>query len=234
MSKTVSINKDILNLAIPNIVTNITVPLLGIVDLALMGHLNNPVYIGAIALGSIIFNIIYASFSFLRMGSTGLTAQAWGANDTSEVSLVLIRSIIVAFGLALLLIIFQYPIQWLSFLILDGSNEVRLLAQEYYYIRIWAAPATIGLYAFYGWFLGAQNAKIPMIIAITINVVNIGLNFLFVMVFNMTSDGVALATVIAQYTGLTMALIFFFKKFFVLFVVSAWCLFGLNLYLLSR
>jgi MATE family multidrug resistance protein len=110
MSKTVSINKDILNLAIPNIVTNITVPLLGIVDLALMGHLNNPVYIGAIALGSIIFNIIYASFSFLRMGSTGLTAQAWGANDTSEVSLVLIRSIIVAFGLALLLIIFQYPI----------------------------------------------------------------------------------------------------------------------------
>ncbi len=213
MSKTVSINKDILNLAIPNIVTNITVPLLGIVDLALMGHLNNPVYIGAIALGSIIFNIIYASFSFLRMGSTGLTAQAWGANDTSEVSLVLIRSIIVAFGLALLLIIFQYPIQWLSFLVLDGSNEVRLLAQEYYYIRIWAAPATIGLYAFYGWFLGAQNAKIPMIIAITINLVNIGLNFLFVMVFNMTSDGVALATVIAQYTGLTMALVFFFKKY---------------------
>ncbi len=208
-----TINKSILKLAIPNIVTNITVPLLGLVDLALMGQLDNPVYIGAIALGSIIFNIIYASFNFLRMGSTGFTAQAWGAKLKDEVSLVLIRSLLVAMGLALMLICLQYPIQWISFLILDGSNEVRILAQEYFYIRIWAAPATIGLYAFFGWFLGVQNAKIPMIIALVVNVVNIVLNMVFVLILKMTSDGVALATVIAQYSGLLIAVIFFTTKY---------------------
>jgi MATE family multidrug resistance protein len=207
------INKDILNLAIPNIVTNITVPLLGLVDLALMGHLNDPVYIGAIALGSLIFNIIYSSLNFLRMGSTGMTAQAWGAKNQTEISLVLIRSLLLAMALAFLLIILQKPIEWLSFIIIDGSSEVRELAQDYFYIRIWAAPATIGLYAFLGWFLGVQNAKVPMIIAISINIVNIALNLLFVLVLGMTSDGVALATVIAQYTGIVIASIFFFTRY---------------------
>jgi MATE family, multidrug efflux pump len=207
------INSSILKLAVPNIVTNITVPLLGLVDLALMGQLNNPVYIGAIALGSIIFNVVYASFNFLRMGSTGFTAQAYGAKLHDEVSLVLVRSLLVAFGLACILIILQYPIQWLSFQILDGSDEVRLLAQEYFYIRIWAAPATIGLYAFFGWFLGLQNAKIPMIIALVVNVVNIVLNFTFVLGLKMTSDGVALATVIAQYSGFLIAIYFLFAKY---------------------
>lgn len=207
------INRDILNLAIPNIVTNITVPLLGLVDLALMGHLDDPVYIGAIALGSIIFNVIYSSLNFLRMGSTGMTAQAWGAKNKTEISLVLIRSLLLAMTLAMVLILFQGPIEWLSFIIIDGSNEVRAHAQDYFYIRIWAAPATIGLYAFMGWFLGVQNAKIPMIVAISINIVNIALNFLFVLVVGMTSDGVALATVIAQYTGIFIATIFFFTKY---------------------
>ena len=207
------INKDILKLAIPNIVTNITVPLLGLVDLALMGQLNDPIFIGAIAIGAIIFNVIYSSFNFLRMGSTGLTAQAWGAKKKDEVSLVLIRSLLVAMGLAASLLLLQYPIQWVSFLILDGSNEVRVLAQEYFYIRIWAAPATIGLYAFFGWFLGVQNAKVPMIIALVINVVNIGLNLFFVLVLGMKSDGVALATVIAQYSGLFLAIFFMLKQY---------------------
>ena len=205
---TKSINRSILNLAIPNIVTNITVPLLGIVDLALMGHLNDPIFIGAIALGSIIFNVIYSSFNFLRMGSTGLTAQAWGAQNKDEITLVLFRSLIVALALAASLILLQYPIQWLSFKILDGSNEIKVLAQEYFYIRIWAAPATLGLYAFFGWFLGIQNAKIPMIIALIINVINIILNFVFVLGLGMTSGGVALATVIAQYTGMLVAVYF--------------------------
>jgi len=178
-----------------------------------MGHLNDPVYIGAIALASIIFNIIYHGFSFLRMGSSGLTAQAWGAKSHKEVSLVLIRSLIVAMGLAVMLILFQYPIQWVSFKILDGSESVRALAADYFYIRIWAAPATLGLYAFFGWFLGVQNAKYPMIIALVINLVNIGLNFLFVIGFEMTSDGVALATVIAQYSGLALAIYFLTKKY---------------------
>ncbi len=178
-----------------------------------MGQLNDPVFIGAIALGAIIFNVIYSSFNFLRMGSTGLTAQAWGAKKNDETSLVLIRSLLVALGLAASLLLLQYPIQWISFLILDGSNEVRVLAQEYFYIRIWAAPATLSLYAFFGWFLGVQNAKVPMLIALVINIVNIALNFFFVLVLGMKSDGVALATVIAQYSGLTIAIFFMLKQY---------------------
>jgi len=207
------INNSILKLALPNIVTNITVPLLGIVDLALMGHLNDPVYIGAIALGSLIFNMIYSSFGFLRMGSSGMAAQAYGANLQQEISLVLIRSLLVAMGLAVVLIIFQYPIQWLSFKILDGSDDVTSLAIGYFNVRIWAAPATLGLMAFFGWFLGLQDAKRPMIIAIVINLVNIGLNFVFVLGFNMTSNGVATATVIAQYIGLLLAVYFLLTKY---------------------
>ena len=155
------INKEILRLSIPNIVSNITVPMLGLVDFAMMGHLNDPVYIGAIALGGVIFNIIYNSFAFLRMGSSGFTAQAFGANNNKDVSLVLIRSLIVAVGLATLLILLQYPIQWLGFNMLDGSEEVKSLAREYFYIRIFAAPATLSLYALYGWFLGLSKRTNP-------------------------------------------------------------------------
>lgn len=178
-----------------------------------MGQLDDPVFIGAIALGSIIFNVIYSGFSFLRMGSSGLTAQAWGANLHKEMSLVLIRSLIVAMGLAIMLLLLQYPIQWLSFKILDGSEGVTTLARDYFSIRIWAAPATLGLYAFFGWFLGMQNAKYPMIIAIVINLINIGLNFAFVFGFGMTSNGVALSTVIAQFSGLLLAIYFLFTKY---------------------
>ena len=206
-------NRQILRLAIPNIVTNITVPLLGIVDLALMGHLDSPVYIGAIALGGTIFNIIYSSFAFLRMGSSGLTAQAYGSKNREETALILQRSLLVGFGLALLLIVLMYPIQWVSFKILDGSTDVKFFARQYFYIRILAAPATLGLYAFYGWYLGIQNSFIPMTIAITVNVVNIILNFVFVIGLGMKSDGVAWATVIAQYSGLILAFIFFLKRY---------------------
>ncbi len=206
-------NRQIIRLALPNIITNITVPLLGIVDLALMGHLDNPVYIGAIALGSTIFNIIYSSFSFLRMGSSGLTSQAFGARKKADVSLVLQRSLLLALALAIVIILLRYPIQWAALKLLDGSPEVKLLARQYFYIRILAAPATLGLYAFYGWYLGVQNAIIPMILAIVVNVVNIALNFLFVHSFGMKSDGVAWASVIAQYSGLLLAGIFFFTRY---------------------
>jgi MATE family multidrug resistance protein len=206
-------NRQILRLSIPNIVSNITVPLLGLVDLAMMGHLNDPVYIGAIALGSTIFNVIYSSFAFLRMGTTGFTAQAFGAKIKEEITLVLFRALIVALLLALLLIALQYPIQWFSFKILDGSEEVKILAREYFYIRIFAAPATLGLYALHGWFLGMQNAKVPMILAITINAINIGLNFFFIIGLGMKSDGVATATLIAQYSGLILAFVFLIKKY---------------------
>jgi len=206
-------NRQILRLSIPNIITNITVPLLGLVDMAMMGHLGDPVYIGAVALGVTIFNVIYSSFAFLRMGTSGFTAQAFGAKSKIDITLILYRSLLVGFLLALLLILLQYPIQWAAFHLLDGSEEVKLLAKEYFFIRIFAAPATLGLYALYGWYLGLQNARIPMVIAITVNIVNIGLNFFFIYYLKMNSNGVALSSVFAQYTGLLLALFFLLKKY---------------------
>ena len=206
-------NKQILRLAIPNIISNLTVPMLGMVDLAIMGHLGSEVYIGAIALGGMIFNFVYWGFGFLRMGTSGLTAQAFGAGNDKEMSLVFGRAMLVGFLAGAGIILLQLPIEFVSFYLMDGSTEVESLASSYYFIRIWAAPATIGLYAFTGWFLGMQNSRYPMIIAITVNILNVLLNYLFVFQFNMSSDGVALGTVIAQYSGLVLAILLFLKSY---------------------
>ncbi|MDA3952437.1 MAG: MATE family efflux transporter [Bacteroidales bacterium] len=205
-------NRKILNIAIPNIISNITIPLLGIVDLALVGHLESKVYIGAIAIGSMIFNFIYWGFSFLRMGTSGFAAQSYGKKDFRESFYILYRALFVGFIGAIFLLIVQKPIDLLSFFILNGSDEVEFFAQQYFYIRIWAAPATIALYSISGWYIGMQNAKIPMIIAITVNLLNLGFNILFIKVFGMKSDGVALGTVLAQYLGLIIGLIFLSKN----------------------
>ncbi len=204
-------NKQILRLAIPNIISNITVPLLGIIDLAVLGHLDSEIYIGAIALGGMIFNFIYWSFGFLRMGTTGFVAQAYGQNRFDEISHLLIRALTVSTVGGLLLIALQIPIACVSFLLLEGSPEVEQLALQYFFIRIYAAPATIGLYGILGWFIGMQNARIPMFIAILVNGLNIGFNLLFVFSFGMKSDGVALGTVFAQYLGFILALVLLFK-----------------------
>ncbi len=204
-------NKQILRLAIPNIISNITVPLLGIIDLAVLGHLDSEIYIGAIALGGMIFNFIYWGFGFLRMGTTGFVAQAYGQNRFDEISYLLIRALTVSTIGGLLLIALQVPIAHVSFLLLKGSPEVEKLALQYFFIRIYAAPATIGLYGILGWFIGMQNARIPMFIAILVNGLNIGFNLLFVFGFGMKSDGVALGTVFAQYTGFVLALGLLFK-----------------------
>ncbi len=207
-----NLNRRILNIAIPNIISNITVPLLGIVDLALVGHLDSKVYIGAIALGSMIFNFIYWGFSFLRMGTAGFAAQSYGKKDFRESFYILYRALLVGFIGAVFLLIIQKPIDLLSFFIINGSDEVEFFARQYFYIRIWAAPATIALYSISGWYIGMQNAKIPMIIAITVNLLNVGFNVLFIKVFGMKSDGVALGTVLAQYLGLIAGLIFLLKN----------------------
>jgi MATE family multidrug resistance protein len=206
-------NRRILDLAIPNIISNITVPLLSMVDLAVLGHLESEIYIGAIALGGIVFNFVYWGFGFLRMGTSGLTAQAFGAKKEREITLVLSRALLVGLSSAILIILLQFPIAWISFHLLQGSPGVEELAKSYFYIRIYAAPATIGLYAFTGWFLGMQNARYPMVIAIVVNILNIGFNLLFVYRFGMKSDGVALGTVIAQYSGLGLAVLLFLKKY---------------------
>lgn len=206
-------NRSILKLAIPNIVSNITIPLLGLVDLALMGHLDSEVYIGAIALGGVIFNFIYWGFSFLRMSTSGFTAQAFGENNQTESITILIRALLVAGIISFFILLLQAPIAWGSFKIIGGSAEVETLAEEYFRIRVWAAPAALSLFVFSGWFLGMQNARFPMIIAISVNVVNILLSMFFVFVLKMNSSGVALGTAISQYAGLAIAFILFFSKY---------------------
>jgi len=207
------VNKEIFRLAIPNIISNLTVPILGMVDLALLGHLESEVYIGAIALGGMIFNIIYWGFGFLRMGTGGFTAQAYGREDKQEVALVLGRSLLVGLAGGILILILQYPISMLSFWIMDGSREVEVLAKEYFTIRVFAAPATISLYALTGWFLGMQNARYPLIIALVVNVLNLAFNFYFIYELGMKHEGVALGTVLAQYSGLILAVILLLKKY---------------------
>jgi multidrug resistance protein, MATE family len=206
-------NRNILRLAIPNIISNITVPLLGIIDLAMMGRLGSEVYIGAIAVGGMIFNFIYWGFSFLRMGTTGFVAQAYGAGNYRESANLLARAILIAILASVLILALQIPIEKLSFLLIDSSPEVTFYATNYFYIRVWAAPATISLYAITGWFIGMQNTIRPMIIAITVNLTNIVFNLIFVFGFGMKSDGVAFGTVLAQYTGVMLALFFLIRRY---------------------
>ncbi|MGX8712586.1 MAG: MATE family efflux transporter [bacterium] len=205
-------NKRILGLALPNIVTNITVPLLGMVDMAIVGHLSGD-HIGAIAIGTQLFNLIYWNFGFLRMGTSGFTAQAFGAERWNEAIKILIRACTIALSIALLLILLQWPISLAVPHIFEGSNHVISLALTYFFVRIWAAPATLGLYAIKGWFIGMQDSRTPMWIAIALNIVNILASLLFVIVFHWDMFGVALGTVIANYTGLVLSILFLRKAF---------------------
>ncbi|WNJ16473.1 MATE family efflux transporter [Pontibacter sp. G13] len=206
-------NRTILKLAIPNILSNLTVPLLGIVDTALMGRLDDPKYLGAVGVGSMVLIVIYWGFGFLRMGTTGMTAQAFGANDKTQQMTLLGQALTVAWLGAAAILLLQYPIELIGFQIIEGDPEVIQLAKEYYGIRIWAAPATIGLYALTGWFLGMQKAQIPMILTIIVNILNVIGNFAFVYGFGMKSDGVALSTVIAQYVGLIVGLAIWMRHY---------------------
>lgn len=198
-------HREILKIALPAVVSNITVPLLGLIDVAIVGHLGAPAYIGAIAVGGMLFNIIYWIFGFLRMGTGGMTSQAYGRRDVREVTLLLIRSLGVALAIGLLLILLQYFITRLSFLFIEATPEVAELATQYFHICIWGAPAVLGLYAFSGWFIGMQNSRFPMWIAIIQNVVNIVVSFTLVYACGMKVAGVALGTLIAQYAGFFMA-----------------------------
>lgn len=198
-------NKRILGLAVPSIISNITVPLLGLVDVSIVGHLGSATYIGAIAVGGMLFSMIYWIFGFLRMGTSGLTAQAYGRRDLAEVILSFVRSVGIAFGLGLLLILLQYPILKVAFTLIDATPTIKELASLYFRICIWGAPAVLGLYSFAGWFVGMQNSRFPMYIAITQNVVNIAASLFFVFVWNRGVAGVAMGTLVAQYAGLLMA-----------------------------
>ncbi|WP_066633186.1 MATE family efflux transporter [Labilibacter marinus] len=206
-------HKDILKLSIPNILTNLTVPLLSMVDLHLMGYLDSELFMGAVALGGVIFNFVYWGFAFLRMSISGIAAQAYGKNSDQEMAMVLFRGMLIAILGSLFLLIFQTGLEKLSFLMLDGSAEVKELASNYFYVRIWAAPAAISLMVINGWFLGMQNAVYPMLISVLINIVNIACSFVLVKNYGMNETGVALGSVIAQYTGFILSLILFLKKY---------------------
>lgn len=208
------IDKQILDIAVPSIVSNITVPLLGLVDVAITGHLGAASYIGAIALGGMLFNIIYWIFAFLRMGTSGLTSQSLGRGDSDNIIRMLARSIAIAFAIAVTLLVLQVPLRELGLLIMQPTEEVRQLTVTYYNICIWGAPATLGLFALTGWFIGMQNSKIPMMIAITQNVVNILVSLVLVFGLGMRVEGVASGTLIAQWCGFLMGCFLCWRNYF--------------------
>lgn len=201
----------ILSLALPSIVSNITVPLLGLCDVTVMGHVGGARHIGAIAVGSMIFNVMYWLFGFLRMGTSGLTAQAYGARRPDEAASLLQRSLMVAFGIGLLFVVLQLPIRHLSLWLMQASADIRPMVSTYYNICIWGAPAMLGLYVLTGWYIGMQNTRIPMVIAIGQNIINIAISLLLVLGLKMGIEGVALGTVIAQWTGFMSALLWSVK-----------------------
>lgn len=206
-------NRRILNLAIPNVISNITVPFVGIVDIALVGRMGSSAFIGGVGFGSMVFTLIYTGLAFLRMGTTGLTAQAYGASDYKDAANSLLRAMFFGLIAAFILIALQIPVKNLLILNLDGSTEALSYAADYFNVRIWAAPATLAVFVFMGWFIGMQNSKIPMIITLVISLSNIILSSIFVIVFDMKIEGVALGTVLSQYIGLIISLIFFFWKY---------------------
>lgn len=203
---------DILRIALPSILSNITVPLLGLIDLFIAGHLGSVIYIGAIAIGSTIFSMIYWIFGFLRMGTTGMTSQAFGKNNDTECIELLGRSLLISGSIAILLILLQLPISAISIYFMQPSTEVRMYASLYFNICIWGAPAVLSLYSLSGWFIGMQNAKYPLWIALIQNIINIICSLVLVFIFHLGVIGVAIGTIIAQYTGLLAALYFAGKQ----------------------
>ncbi len=206
-------DRRIFRLALPNIITNITVPLLGMIDIAIAGRLGSAVFIGAIALGASIFNMIYWNFGFLRMSSSGFASQAYGARDLTEVMNVFIRALAIGLGGGFLIVLLQYPIGELAFSLVRSGPESIQHVQTYFRIVVWGAPAVLGMYAFQGWFIGMQNARIPMVIAILNNVLNIVLSTLFVFGFGMNINGIALGTVLSQLISLAVAAGFWWRYY---------------------
>lgn len=199
-------DRQIINLAIPAIVSNITVPLLGLVDLAIVGHIGNETLIGAIAVGSMIFNVIYWVFGFLRMGTSGLTAQALGRGDALAIRSLLAQSLMIGFSIALVFIVFQIPIRWIAITVMHPSADIIPHVCSYFNICIYGAPAMLGLYVISGWFIGMQDTRSPMVVSISQNVINILASFVLVFGLGMKIEGVAYGTLIAQWCGLVLAL----------------------------
>ncbi|ADV46463.1 MATE family efflux transporter [Nitratifractor salsuginis] len=197
-------NRQILRLALPNILANISVPLISSVDTALMGHLS-AAHLAALGIGGMIFMFLYSSFGFLRMGTTGMTAQAFGAGDGHTLSATLYRAMILALILALPMIIFENIIFGLAAEWMNVEASYRSLAQEYFSIRIWTAPAVLLMFVLTGFFFGMQNSRYPLYVTVLVNLVNVGLSIFLVRVLEWGIAGAAWGTVVAQYAGLAYA-----------------------------
>ncbi len=208
-----STNKDILRLAIPSILANITIPLVGIVDTAIVGHLSDAAAIGGIAIGTMLFDLLYWNFGFLRVGTSGLTAQAYGAGQPDECRKILTRSVFVALCAAFCIWAIQWFFVTAVLAVVPCSAEVASIARRYFYVRIWAAPATLCLFTFKGWFIGMQDTKSPMAVDIMVNVVNMAASYVLAVYTPLGVVGVAWGTLIAQYTGLILALAIFFIRY---------------------
>lgn len=208
-----SINREILSLAIPSIITNITTPLLALMDVAIVGHMGDASYIAAIAVGGTVFNMIYWLFAFLRMGTSGLSAQAHGSGDNNEIDLVLARGLLVAISASLLILIMSPAIGRLSFAIMEVHDDVLLMAEKYFHILIWGAPAVLCTYTFSGWALGRKNPRAPMWVSFIINIANIAVSLILVIGLGWKIEGVAIGTLTAQWTGAITFTIIIWRKY---------------------
>ena len=208
-----SLNSQILRLAVPSILANITIPLVGIVDTAIVGHIANATYIGGIAIGTMLFDLLYWNFGFLRVGTSGMTAQAYGRGDGVECARLLTQSVSIALIGAVVLWLIQWLFVTAVLAIVPCSTEVAAFAREYFFIRIWAAPATLSLMAFKGWFIGMQDTVSPMITDIVVNVVNMTVSYVLAVYTPLGALGVAYGTLVAQFTGLLLALVICMFKY---------------------
>jgi MATE family multidrug resistance protein len=201
-------HRAVWRIAAPMIASSVTVPLLGMVDTAVMGHLPESFYLGAVAAGATIFSVLFMGLNFLRMGTTGVTAQGYGAGDNVVVREVLGQSLLTAILLSAVIIALQQPIIEMALLLLAPSSEVDLYAREYFAIRVWSAPASLGNFVLIGWLIGMQNARGPLVIMLIVNLTNIAFDLIFVLLFGMTAGGVALATLLAELIGFATGIVF--------------------------
>jgi multidrug resistance protein, MATE family len=192
-------HKAVLAIAVPIMISNVSTPLIGIVNTAIVGRFPSPIYIGAVAVGALIFTFAFWGFGFLRMGTTGLTAQAFGASDNDELAAGLARALLIAATAGLGLILLQWPIRECAFALVGASPEVERLARGYFNVRIWSGPATLANYALLGWFIGLGRTNIGLVLQLVLNLTNIVLDAAFVLGFGWGVPGVALGTVFAEY-----------------------------------
>lgn len=212
-------NREILRIALPNIISNITVPIMGIAGTMIAGHLGDSVAtIGALAIGVSIFNFIYWNCSFIRMGTSGITAQAFGAGDNRTTTLMLARAITVSLVVGLIAIILQRPLGLGALAIMNGNE----LVSDYFFARIWAVPAGVLLFGLNGWLTGMQNAIIPMIVAVLVNTIHVAFSIWFAFPLGMGIVGIAYASVVAQWTGVIITAAFTWWHFRKSFVAIKW------------